>query len=176
MKPNRDDRDAQQIIPMNTNQHHWVISIDGASRGNPGKAGAGIVMKKDEVLFSRDGFFLGIKTNNQAEYYALLLALFFIHRYAQSHDSILIFSDSELLVKQITGRYKIKNEGLQPLFALAQSLMSTYTIQVMHVMREDNTEADTMANKGINTQHPIPDSFISLLLKHGISYMKRSTA
>lgn len=168
MNRKNDDQVQQNIFPKKE-AHSWVIHIDGASRNNPGKAGAGIVMKKDGEVVSREGFYLGIKTNNQAEYYALLLSLFFVHRYAQSNDLIRIASDSELLVKQMAGIYKIKNKGLKPLFALAQSLLSSYTIKIMHVMREDNVEADAMANKGIDTIKPLPDAFIAILKKDGIS-------
>ena len=69
----------------------------------------------------------------------------------------------------MTGRYKIKNEGLKPLFALAQSLLNAYTIKIMHVMREDNVDADAMANKGIDTKKPVPNAFIAMLQQHGIS-------
>ncbi len=169
MNRQNDDRQAQQSIIPKKDVHTWAIHIDGASRNNPGKAGAGVVMKKDGEVVSREGFYLGIKTNNQAEYYALLLSLFFVHRYAQKDDLIRIASDSELLVKQMAGTYKIKNEGLKPLFALAQSLLSAYTIKIMHVMREDNVEADAMANKGIDTKKAAPSAFIAMLKKNGIS-------
>lgn len=169
MNRKNDDRHAQQSFIAQKEIHTWAIHIDGASRNNPGKAGAGVVMKKDGEVVSREGFYLGIKTNNQAEYYALLLSLFFVHRYAHPNDLIRIASDSELLVKQITGRYKIKNEGLKPLFALAQSLLTAYTIKIMHVMREDNVEADAMANKGIDTKKPIPKAFKTMLEEHRIS-------
>jgi ribonuclease HI len=164
----KNDTQAQQSIFSKNETHSWIIHIDGASRNNPGKAGAGIVMKKDGEVVSREGFYLGIKTNNQAEYYALLLTLFFVHRYAHSHDLIRIASDSELLVKQMAGSYKIKHEGLKPLFRLAQSLMSAYTINIMHVVREDNVEADAMANKGIDSKKPVPTAFIAMLQEHGI--------
>jgi len=169
MNRKNDDQAFQQSILPKKELHSWIIHIDGASRNNPGKAGAGIVMEKDGELVSKEGFFLGIKTNNQAEYYALLLSLFFVHRYAQPGDPIRIASDSELLVKQITGQYKIKHEGLKPLFALAQSLMNAYTIKIMHVVREDNSEADAMANKGIDTKKPVPNAFVTMLQEHGIS-------
>lgn len=148
--------------------HTWAIYIDGASRNNPGLAGAGIVMKKDGENVSLEGFYLGIKTNNQAEYFALLLALFFIQQYAHHNDTIRIISDSELLVKQMRGEYKIKNEGLKPLYQIAHIMKEHYTIQFIHTMREDNKEADALANKGINTKKPLPPSFISLLAHHHI--------
>ncbi len=168
MKQKNNDLLAQRSITQTQSVHNWVVYIDGASRNNPGKAGAGIIMRKDGEVVCREGFYLGIKTNNQAEYYALLLSLFFVHRYAQKNDIIRIASDSELLVKQIAGIYKIKNEGLKPLFVLAQSLLQTYTIKIMHVVREDNVEADALANKGIDTKKPVPASFKAMIQKHGI--------
>ncbi len=170
MKPKQDDRFAQQSFLQSDPIHNWVVHIDGASRNNPGKAGAGIFMKKDGETVCKEGFFLGIKTNNQAEYYALLLALFLIQKYAKTDDRIRIASDSELLVKQMASTYKIKNPGLKPLFSLAQSMLKQYpTIQIMHVMREDNVDADALANKGIDTKKPIPQPFVTMIEKHGIS-------
>lgn len=153
----------------NNRPHNWTVYIDGASRNNPGKSGAGVFMKKDGEVVCREGFYLGIKTNNQAEYLALLLGLFFIDRYVDIKDEIRIVSDSELLVKQIRGLYKVKNEGLKPLHALAQSLIPKHTIQVLHVLRTDNKEADKLANKGIDTKKTVPQSFVAMLGEHNIT-------
>lgn len=169
MKVNDDFSAQQSLLPEQDKQSHWEIYIDGASRKNPGKAGAGVFMKKDGEVVGREGFFLGIKTNNQAEYFALLLALFFVKKYAKQQDIIRIASDSELMVKQLAGQYKIKNEGLKPLFDLAKLLISQYTIRVMHVMREDNTEADALANKGIDSQKTVPIAFAAMMREHGIT-------
>lgn len=155
---------------MNKPQSHsWTVFIDGASRKNPGKAGAGIFITKDNNTVAREAFYLGIKTNNQAEYLALLLALFFIDKYAQPEDVVRIASDSELLVKQIKGIYRVKNGGLQPLHALARRYFDARPIEIMHVYREDNTEADKLANKGIDSKMPLPASFLDLLASHTIS-------
>ncbi len=148
--------------------HTWTIFIDGAARNNPGKAGAGVVIKKDGVVVTMKGFYLGTKTNNQAEYLALLLALFFITHAAHQHDTIHIISDSQLLVKQFRGEYKVRNEGLKPLHALAQTLARAYPLEITHVMREDNTEADALANEGIDKKKSLPVSFITMLKKHHI--------
>lgn len=152
-------------------QHHntWTIFIDGASRHNPGPAGAGIVVKKNGTSVTMKGFYLGTKTNNQAEYFALLLALFFITHAAKEHDIIHLVSDSQLLVKQFRGEYKVRNEGLKPLYALAQFLAQQYPITIQHVMREDNTEADALANEGIDKKTPLPPTFITMLKEHNIS-------
>ncbi len=149
--------------------HTWTIFIDGASRNNPGKAGAGIVMKKDGQNVSVEGFYLGIKTNNQAEYLALLLGLFFIEQYAHPEDTIRIVSDSELLVKQFLGEYRVKNEGLKPLHTLARTMARNYCIDILHVLRHDNKEADSLANKGIDSKKTLPKSFIAILKSNNIS-------
>lgn len=153
---------------INVNKHSWTVYIDGASRNNPGKAGAGIFIKKDGETVCHEGFYLGIKTNNQAEYMALLLALFFIDTYAHPQDTVRIASDSELLVKQMGGIYKIKNEGLRPLYMLAQQLKKHYQIELLHVMRADNSVADALANKGIDSKKEMPEAFKKLLADHSI--------
>lgn len=149
--------------------HTWTIFIDGAARNNPGKAGAGIVIKKDQKIVATEGFYLGIKTNNQAEYLALILALFFIQQHAAAGDTIRIISDSQLLVKQFLGEYKVRNEGLQPLFTLAQAMARAYPIEIIHVMREDNTHADALANEGIDKKKLLPEPFITMLKNHHIT-------
>ena len=149
--------------------HTWVVYIDGASRGNPGKSGAGIMIRKDGEIVCQEGFYLGIKTNNQAEYYALLLGLFFLSQYAHKNDVIRIVSDSELLVKQIGGSYKVKNDGLQPLYTFAMNIINKRPMSLIHVMRTDNVEADALANKGVDSKKVLPKSFLTLLKEHGIS-------
>ncbi len=155
---------AHMKHPHNT----WIIFIDGAARNNPGKAGAGIVIKKNGKKVRAKGFYLGIKTNNQAEYFALLLALYFIIHAAKPGDTIRISSDSQLLVKQLQGEYKVRNEGLKPLFIIAQSMAQSYPIEITHVMREENEEADALANEGIDKKIALPISFITMLEKHQI--------
>lgn len=151
-----------------TRTHTWTVYIDGASRKNPGKSGAGVFIQKDGETVCAEGFYLGIKTNNQAEYLALLLALYFIDRFAQPHDTIRIASDSELMVKQMGGIYRIKNEGLRPLFTVAQSFMRKYPIELMHVLRESNKKADALANKGVDSQKRVPEPFKQLLADHNV--------
>jgi ribonuclease HI len=154
---------------MKSSGHTWSIFIDGAARNNPGKSGAGIFIKKDNHIMLAEGFYLGIKTNNQAEYLALLLGLFFINQYAQPTDTIRIISDSELLVKQFRGEYRVKNEGLKPLYNLAQLLARPYTIEIMHVLRTENQKADELANKGIDSNKQPPEPFITLLNRYAIN-------
>ena len=149
--------------------HSWVVHIDGAARNNPGPAGAGIFMKKDGEVVAREGFFLGSKTNNQAEYFGLLLALYLLSQFVKPGDVIRIASDSELLVNQIKGIYKIRHEGLMPLYQLAHKMMRSYSIEIMHVVRADNADADRLANLGVDTKKPLPDAFKIMLKDHGIT-------
>ena len=120
--------------------------IDGGARGNPGPAGYGVRIESPDgaVLDELHGA-LGIATNNVAEYNGLLAAL----RWAVDHDArnLRIRSDSELLVKQMVGEYKVKHPGLQPLAAQARLLlMQLDRVVFEHVRREHNTEADRLSN------------------------------
>src|SRR3990167_5443662 len=81
----------------------WRLFIDGASKNNPGPAGSGFVVFKNKEMICRHGFYLGTKTNNQAEYYALVLGIHFIKKYIQHNESLTIISDSQLLVRQMSG-------------------------------------------------------------------------
>ncbi|HKY23423.1 MAG TPA: ribonuclease HI family protein [Vicinamibacterales bacterium] len=123
-----------------------VAYIDGGARGNPGPAGYGVRIE-DEAGTLLDEFhgFLGSATNNIAEYNGLLAAL----RYAQQHGhrKVRIKSDSELLVKQMKGEYRVKSPGLQPLYQEARTMAARLDrIVYEHVRREQNKDADRLAN------------------------------
>jgi len=124
-----------------------VANIDGGARGNPGPAAYGVVVRnsKGEVLAELSDY-LGLQTNNYAEYSGLLAAL--EYAVGEKHPSLKIFSDSELLVRQIQGRYKVNNLALQELFGRAQSLVRKLQhFSIEHVLRERNKEADRLVNK-----------------------------
>jgi ribonuclease HI len=139
-----------------------VAYIDGGSRGNPGIAGYGIaVLNEAGQTIASLSETLGVRTNNFAEYAALIGAL----EYAKSHgyDGITIFADSELLVKQIQGTYKVRSLDLKPLYDRAKTLISNLKFfSVQHVPREQNREADRLANlamdRGIQQPSPNPAS------------------
>jgi ribonuclease HI len=123
-----------------------VVYIDGGARGNPGPAGYGVSIQSAEgaVLEELHGG-LGIATNNIAEYNGLLAAL----QWAVDHDvrRVHIRADSELLVRQMRGEYKVKNPGLQPLYVRARLLVGQLDdVQFEHVKREFNKEADRLSN------------------------------
>jgi probable phosphoglycerate mutase len=120
--------------------------IDGGARGNPGPAGYGVrIESADGTVLDELHGALGIATNNVAEYNGLLAAL----RWAVDHDArdLRVRSDSELLVKQMLGHYKVKHPGLQPLAAQARLLlMQLGRVSFEHVRREHNVEADRLSN------------------------------
>jgi len=126
-----------------------VVNVDGASRGNPGESGIGVaIFDKDSNLISEACDYLGVATNNIAEYRALILGIKLSTEYNAKRT--LFKSDSELMVKQIKGEYKVKNAQLKLLFAEAQSLLKKLpNWKIMHVPREENKEADLLANKGV---------------------------
>ncbi|MEW6776510.1 MAG: ribonuclease HI family protein [Bdellovibrionota bacterium] len=127
-----------------------VIHCDGASRGNPGEAGAGAILRTPEGgVVGHVSKYLGRKTNNEAEYTALILALEAAG--GAGARQVLVRCDSELMVRQMNGQYKVKHPGLKPLFEKAKALaggFSRFTIE--HVRREYNGDADTLANRAID--------------------------
>jgi ribonuclease HI len=132
-----------------------VANIDGASRGNPGPAAYAVVMRDPNGnLILELGKRLGRDTNNVAEYYALLAAL----DYATSTGikALRIRSDSELLVRQMQGRYKVKSPDLKPLHERALKLARQLTyFTIEHVRREQNRDADALANAALDSGAPI---------------------
>jgi ribonuclease HI len=146
---------------------HWKIFVDGAARNNPGPAGAGIYIVKEQVPMVKAGFYLGSKTNNQAEYYALLLGLYLVQPLLCPQDTLLIVSDSQLLIRQLQGVYKVKHPDLQSLHQIAKKAMQPLHVDVMHVLREDNKIADKLANQGIDQKKEVPQEFFSWLHKYG---------
>ncbi len=127
------------------------VYIDGGSRGNPGPAAAGVVVRdadNSHTLFEA-GYFLGRTTNNQAEYQGLVRALEDAARLG-AHD-LDIRSDSELLVRQLKGEYRVKSADLKPLYERAVKLLEGFKAwQIRHVPREHNRRADELANRAMD--------------------------
>jgi ribonuclease HI len=125
-------------------------NIDGGSRGNPGPAAYGVVIRDERgEIVARLKKYIGRMTNNVAEYYGLIAAM----DYAQSHGirALRIESDSELLVKQMRGQYKVKSEDLRPLFERALKMSKAFdSFRIEHVYREQNREADALANEALD--------------------------
>lgn len=126
------------------------LFTDGASRGNPGPAGLGVVLEAEDGTRLWGGCaYLGEMTNNQAEYRALLAGL---RKAAEwKPDRLDVFMDSKLVVDQVSGRYKIKNADLKPLAIEAKRLLSAFPeSSITHVPRAKNAGADALANRGID--------------------------
>ena len=128
----------------------YRANIDGGSRGNPGPAAYGVVIRDGSgELVAKLKKYIGRMSNNVAEYYGLIAAL----DYAQSHKirALRIESDSELLVKQMRGQYKVKSADLQPLFERAKKMAQGFeSFRIDHVYREQNREADALANEALD--------------------------
>jgi ribonuclease HI len=125
-------------------------NIDGGSRGNPGPAAYGVLIRdaRGEIVAKLKKY-IGRMTNNVAEYYGLIAAM----DYAQSHGirALRVESDSELLVKQMRGEYKVRNADLQPLFERAKKMSQAFDVfRIEHVYREQNREADALANEALD--------------------------
>jgi ribonuclease HI len=129
----------------------WLLMVDGAARGNPGEAGCGAVIY-DETGTVRQELcsYLGKATNNVAEYEGLLMGLEAVLRLGGSR--LKVQSDSELLVRQLNGLYRVKDEKLKPLYQRAMALLQRFeSYRIIHVRREQNQQADRLANRAIDT-------------------------
>jgi len=128
----------------------YQANVDGGSRGNPGPAAYGVVVRdpRGEIV-ARLKKYIGKNTNNVAEYFGLIAAL----DYAQNHGvrALRVESDSELMVKQMRGQYKVKSEELKPLFERAKKMSQTFeSFRINHVYREQNKEADALVNQALD--------------------------
>lgn len=146
----------------------WQLYIDGAARNNPGPAAAGIYLTHLGKPALSHGFYLGHKTNNQAEYLALLLGLILIKPKIGS-EPLQIISDSLLLVNQVKGIYQVKNPQLRLLHTQISKLLKTTNYSIKHVLRAQNQHADALANQGIDEQIAIPADLQRKLAQHEIS-------
>lgn len=155
--------------------HTWQLFVDGASRNNPGPAGAGIYVRKENKPVLQAGFYLGTKTNNQAEYLALLLGLLSLrdllaHSEHPGQARLEIISDSLLLIKQLQGEFRVKHPGIIPLHACAQALLRQGPVYTaIHTLRHNNTHADALANAGIDKKIMPPTHFMDSLAQYGIT-------
>ncbi len=127
-----------------------VLRTDGAARGNPGPAGAGFIIERDDGSVVDSGWvYLGRRTNNQAEYEALICGLEALAPELPTH--LTVYSDSELMVRQLNGQYKVKDPDLKDRFIrVSQMLLSIGSVSVEHVSRSDNERADELANQAID--------------------------
>jgi ribonuclease HI len=134
------------------------LRTDGAARGNPGPAAAGILIEDEQGMrLDAKTKWLGAMTNNQAEYHALIEGLKAIKEWKP--DRIEIFLDSKLVVEQVKGQYKIKEPQLQKLHAQAIGLLDGLPHEIKHVPREENRGADYLANLAIDERFPRKKKF-----------------
>jgi ribonuclease HI len=126
------------------------LYTDGAARGNPGPAGLGMVIEDDQGMRLWGGHrYVGTATNNKAEYLALIDGLRKVAEWKP--DALEVYLDSELVVQQVRGRYKVRHADLQPLHTQALGLLRTFPrVNVTHVPRERNKGADALANRAID--------------------------
>ena len=128
---------------------HLIVACDGASRGNPGPAGIGVEITEDGAVVAEIARGIGETTNNVAEYTAVIEGL------ARAEElgarSVTLRSDSLLLINQLTGRYRVKSPHLEPLHRRVRSIAAGFDrISFEHVPREQNREADRLANEGVD--------------------------
>jgi ribonuclease HI len=139
---------------------NWELYVDGASRNNPGPAGAGFYLLKEGKPVEMQGMYLGKKTNNQAEYLALLLGVYYAQQHMGPNDTLVIKSDSELMVRQVNGIYKIKNKELAQMYGTIRTMLDALHFKIQHVPREQNKVADKLANEGIDKKIRVPQELL----------------
>jgi len=126
-----------------------TVFVDGTSKGNPGKASYGFLIYDEKgKLLSKNGGRIGITKNNVAEYIALIMGI--INCLQFKPKRLKIYTDSQLLVKQIKGEFKIKDQWLKRLYLIASSLLKSFEeFEIFYISREENKEADKLANSFI---------------------------
>jgi len=135
-----------------------IIYIDGGSRGNPGPSAFGVILCNGQGdILKKYSEYIGKATNNEAEYQGLIFALKKAKAYFGKEKikkmGIELFSDSQLLVKQMNGEYKVLNSRIQPLFLIAWNLKIDYkNIRISFVSREKNKEADKLVNQALDSE------------------------
>jgi ribonuclease HI len=134
----------------------FTITADGGARGNPGPAGSGAVVKDEhQKIVAEISRFLGHTTNNVAEYTALVAAFEALSTKLgpeQSREAIVnVFMDSKLIIEQMKGKWKVKHPNMKPLHARASTLAKNFkTVTFAHIPREENGEADALANEAMD--------------------------
>jgi ribonuclease HI len=130
-----------------------VAYVDGGSHGNPGPSGIGVVIERSNGETTRIAKWIGHQDNNVAEYVALLEAL--QHAIAAKAKALRVYSDSEIVVKQMTGEYACRSSRLHSLNWICRKLASTVDFAIEHIDREQNREANQLANRAVQ-QHSKP--------------------
>jgi ribonuclease HI len=139
------------LFPTEPSQGNWTTAYcDGGARGNPGPAGYGaVVYDPNGATLAQLSEFLGIQTNNFAEYSGLLAVL--DYAVTHGHRRLRVVSDSELMVKQIQGKYQVKSPGLRPLYDKARKKIAQLEkFEITHALRHKNKDADRLANDAMD--------------------------
>jgi len=134
----------------------WILHTDGGSRGNPGPSGIGFTLTQGSIEVASGGAFIGTATNNVAEYEALIWGL--ENALALGAHRVEMIADSELMVKQVTGAYKIKNDALKALAYRVQTLLAELeSWSFEHTLRHNNEDADALVNQALDAQEEVGD-------------------
>ena len=141
----------------------WQLYTDGASRNNPGPSGIGFSLKKDSKVICEQGFYVGIKTNNQAEYIAMLVGIIFAKKFMKPTDKLAVFCDSQLIVRQMRGQYRVKDAQLKKLKEAAYDAVQGMQYSFCHVYRNQNKRADELANRGVDKKTSLPKKIGDML-------------
>jgi len=138
-----------------------IIEADGGSRGNPGPAGSGAVLIDSQTgsVLAEIAMFIGVATNNVAEYRAVLAAVDVANEIAPDAE-LLVRMDSKLVVEQMSGRWKVKNEGMQDLFQSMQKSIGTRKISFEWIPREQNGKADALANEAMDAETSVVRKYV----------------
>ena len=130
------------------------IYVDGGSRGNPGMAAAAFVVVEKGKVITRKGYYIGKRTNNEAEYSSVIYALQWLVENNEKYNKVAIFLDSELVTKQLRGEYKIKSQNLMPLLKKAKALENIFPSEIIYknIPREKNNLADYLVNKVLDKE------------------------
>jgi ribonuclease HI len=128
--------------------YRYILHFDGCCKGNPGVSGAGVVIYKDDEELWSSSKYLGKGTNNQAEYKALILGLEKAVEF--SITELCVFGDSQLVIKQVNGLYKVSSPQIKPLYEKVKELKRKFeNVEFYHVYRDNNKRADKLANDAL---------------------------
>ncbi len=136
---------------QNSAENEIIIYTDGGSRGNPGDSAYGFVVYKENEKIYSEGRYLGIQTNNYAEYMAVISAFKWARERLGEDINIKLYCDSLLVASQLSGKFKVKHPAIKPLVAKAKGLESYFQkVEYFHILRDKNKEADAMVNKALD--------------------------
>ena len=147
-----DSAEGHPSIPASVGSIQVDVFVDGASKGNPGPSAVGyVIAEPGGIEFVAQGRFIGRATNNEAEYRALLRALEAAEKYG--FRNLKVHSDSQLLIRQLEGRYRVNSPQLKALYEKARERLTSFdTVKLLHIPRELNSRADALANEAVKAE------------------------